>query len=114
MSCYTIFCFETLIPGSHVTVIQPTDIYMTCPFCCAAALRYASRIGPQVLTFFEQYFQIPFPLKKQDMAAVPDLSFGAMENWGLITYRYESSVLSRDRGTKCHCYGQEMMNERML
>ncbi len=50
--------------------------------------RYASRIGPQVLTFYEDYFQIPFPLPKQDMVALKDLSFGGMENWGMITYRY--------------------------
>jgi len=49
--------------------------------------RYASRIGPQVLKFFEDYFQIAFPLPKQDMLAIPDLSFSGMENWGMITYR---------------------------
>jgi hypothetical protein len=40
------------------------------------------------LTFYEDYFQIPFPLPKQDMVALKDLSFGGMENWGMITYRY--------------------------
>ena len=37
---------------------------------------YASIIGPQVLKFYEDYFQIPFPLPKQDMLALTDLSFG--------------------------------------
>ena len=40
-----------------------------------------------VLDHFEDYFQIKFPLPKIDMVALPDFSAGAMENWGLITYR---------------------------
>lgn len=56
--------------------------------------RYASRIGPQVLSFYEDYFQIAFPLPKQDMVALKDLSFGGMENWGMITYRYFAEVKS--------------------
>uniref|UniRef100_A0A6A7FVN9 Aminopeptidase N n=1 Tax=Hirondellea gigas TaxID=1518452 RepID=A0A6A7FVN9_9CRUS len=54
--------------------------------------QYAKSIGPDVLTWFEQYFDIPFPLPKQDMIAIPDFSAGAMENWGLITYR-ETALL---------------------
>ena len=48
---------------------------------------YSKKIGPAILTWFENYFDIPFPLPKQDMVAIPDFSAGAMENWGLITYR---------------------------
>ena len=50
-------------------------------------VEYARDIGPRILTFFETYFNIPFPLPKQDMIALPDFNAGAMENWGLITYR---------------------------
>ena len=48
---------------------------------------YAGQIGPRVLQYFENYFRVPFPLPKQDMIAIPDFGAGAMENWGLITYR---------------------------
>lgn len=48
---------------------------------------YALDIGPKCLRFYEQYFDVAFPLPKMDMMAVPDFSSGAMENWGLITYR---------------------------
>ncbi|KAK6025487.1 hypothetical protein OSTOST_08610 [Ostertagia ostertagi] len=49
--------------------------------------QYALDAGIRCLEFYEKFFDIEFPLRKQDMVAVPDFSFGAMENWGLITYR---------------------------
>jgi aminopeptidase N len=52
----------------------------------------ASEIGPKILEYFEKRFQTKFPLPKQDMIAIPDFLMGAMENWGLITYR-ESLLL---------------------
>ncbi|CAB3992820.1 glutamyl aminopeptidase-like isoform X1 [Paramuricea clavata] len=48
---------------------------------------YALKIGKNVTTFFEKYYGVLFPLPKQDMVAVPDFNSGAMENWGIITYR---------------------------
>ncbi|KAK3095167.1 hypothetical protein FSP39_010973 [Pinctada imbricata] len=54
--------------------------------------RYALSVGVEVLTYFEDYFNISFPLPKQDMIAIPDFAAGAMENWGLITYR-ETAML---------------------
>ncbi|CAG9535797.1 unnamed protein product [Cercopithifilaria johnstoni] len=48
---------------------------------------YALKAGISALEFYEDYYNISFPLKKQDMMALPDFAAGAMENWGLITYR---------------------------
>ncbi|CAG2104288.1 unnamed protein product, partial [Medioppia subpectinata] len=51
-------------------------------------LDYALDKTPAILKFYEsEYFQIPYPLPKLDNIAVPDFSAGAMENWGLVTYR---------------------------
>ncbi|TRY69463.1 hypothetical protein TCAL_04682 [Tigriopus californicus] len=56
---------------------------------------YARGIGARILQYFEHYFDIDFPLPKQDMIAIPDFSAGAMENWGLITYRETTLLYKR-------------------
>lgn len=53
---------------------------------------YAADVGPKVLQYYEDIFNIKFPLDKIDEIAIPDFSAGAMENWGLVTYR-ETALL---------------------
>ncbi|XP_020864713.2 endoplasmic reticulum aminopeptidase 1 [Phascolarctos cinereus] len=53
---------------------------------------YALDAAVTLLEFYEDYFNISYPLPKQDLAAIPDFESGAMENWGLTTYR-ESGLL---------------------
>lgn len=47
----------------------------------------ALNVGPKILQFLEEFFDLKFPLAKIDMVALPDFHAGAMENWGLITFR---------------------------
>jgi aminopeptidase N len=54
--------------------------------------RFALDLAAKVLDFDNDYFGIPYPLPKLDLVAVPDFAAGAMENWGLTTYR-ESMML---------------------
>ena len=56
-------------------------------------LDFALDIATHSIDFYDEYFGVPYPLPKSDHVALPDFSSGAMENWGLITYR-ESCLLA--------------------
>jgi aminopeptidase N len=57
------------------------------------SLSFALDIAVRTIDFFDEYFDTPYPLPKSDHVALPDFSSGAMENWGLITYR-ETALLA--------------------
>ncbi|KAJ3128832.1 Aminopeptidase 2 mitochondrial [Nowakowskiella sp. JEL0407] len=59
--------------------------------------KFALDVSIKTLEYFSEYFDIAYPLPKCDHIAIPDFSAGAMENWGLITYR--DSALLYDEGT---------------
>ncbi len=48
---------------------------------------FALDVAVKCLEFFNDYFAIDYPLEKCDFVALPDFASGAMENWGLITFR---------------------------
>jgi puromycin-sensitive aminopeptidase len=53
---------------------------------------FALKIATKTLPFYVDYFKIDYPLPKLDLIAIADFSAGAMENWGLVTYR-ETALL---------------------
>ncbi|KAI7255861.1 hypothetical protein KC335_g13611 [Hortaea werneckii] len=55
--------------------------------------RFSAELGARTLAFYEKEFASEFPLPKMDMVAIPDFSAGAMENWGLVTYRVVDVLL---------------------
>ena len=44
-------------------------------------------VGVFCLKWFEEYYGIPYPSDKVDLAGLPDFAAGAMENLGCITFR---------------------------
>ena len=49
--------------------------------------KFSVDLAARTLAFYEKQFDSQVPLPKMDMVAIPDFSAGAMENWGLVTYR---------------------------
>ncbi|TBR22344.1 MAG: M1 family peptidase, partial [Candidatus Nitrosotenuis sp.] len=49
--------------------------------------KFALDLCKKLVTSYENYFGIKYPLPKLDLIAVPDFASGAMENWGAITFR---------------------------
>ncbi|MBA0577264.1 hypothetical protein Golob_027799 [Gossypium lobatum] len=58
--------------------------------------KFALHVALKTLGFYKDYFQMPYSLPKLDMVAIPDFAFGAMENYGLVTYR-EKDLLFDDQ-----------------
>ncbi|KAL1837987.1 hypothetical protein VTJ49DRAFT_3155 [Mycothermus thermophilus] len=49
--------------------------------------RWALEHAPKIIDYFSEQFEIDYPLPKSDILAVHEFTHGAMENWGLVTYR---------------------------
>ncbi|MBQ7202140.1 M1 family metallopeptidase [Candidatus Saccharibacteria bacterium] len=59
---------------------------------------FANEIAAKSLEFYDDNFGTPYPLAKLDQVALPDFEAGAMENWGLVTYR-ESMLIAGKNAT---------------
>ncbi|KAG9508960.1 Aminopeptidase N [Fragariocoptes setiger] len=60
---------------------------------------YALKISTQILKRYEDFFGVEYPLAKMDMIALPEFNSGAMENWGLVTYRESSMLYDKRRSS---------------
>ncbi len=54
--------------------------------------KFALDVAIKSIEFFNEYFDIPYPLPTLDLIAIPDFESAAMENWGAVTFR-ESALL---------------------
>ncbi|KAH8676044.1 aminopeptidase 2 [Xylariales sp. PMI_506] len=64
----------------------PIRVYAP-PNCDIEHGHFSLELAARTLEYYEKIFGADFPLPKMDMVAIPDFAAGAMENWGLITYR---------------------------
>lgn len=63
------------------------------------SLDFSLDIAKRCIEFFEEFYQTPYPLAQSYQVACPDFSAGAMENWGLVTYREGYLVIDPNNTT---------------
>jgi len=59
-------------------------------------LKFPNDVAAKAIDLYDDLFDVPFPLPKLDQVALPDFEAGAMENWGLVTYR-EACLLADEK-----------------
>lgn len=60
---------------------------------------FGQEIAVASLKFFEDYYGIPYPGDKLDLVAIPDFASGAMENFGVVTFRETALLVDPRAGT---------------
>ncbi|KAJ1734465.1 hypothetical protein LPJ61_001064 [Coemansia biformis] len=79
--------------------------------------RFALNVAVQVLEYFADVFGIAYALPKLDQVAIGDFEAGAMENWGLVTYREvmllvdEANTSSRARQMVAYVVSHELAHK---
>jgi aminopeptidase N len=73
----------------YISGITKQNVLVRCitPPGLSAQGDFALRVAIRALEFYNDYFKIPFPLPKLDLLCITEFAAGAMENWGLVTYR---------------------------
>ena len=59
--------------------------------------RFALEHAHKTLDYFSDIFGIEYPLPKSDLLAVHEFAMGAMENWGLVTYRTTAVLFDEEK-----------------
>ncbi|XP_072314030.1 glutamyl aminopeptidase [Eucyclogobius newberryi] len=86
--CFAVHQFESVERTSASGIplkiwAQPSQLHTA---------EYAANTTKIIFDYFEEYFNMSYSISKLDKIAIPDFGTGAMENWGLITYR-ETNLL---------------------
>ncbi len=99
MSTYLLAFVVGKFQGKTVKNAHGTEITTYCSLAQDLdAVDFANEVAAKSLEFYDNNFGVKYPLKKLDQVALPDFEAGAMENWGLVTYR-ESMMLAGKNAT---------------
>uniref|UniRef100_A0ACD5ZVG0 Uncharacterized protein n=2 Tax=Avena sativa TaxID=4498 RepID=A0ACD5ZVG0_AVESA len=96
MSTYLVAIVVGLFDYIESSTLEGTKVRVYTQVGKTSQGKFALDGGVKSLDLYKDYFATPYPLPKLDMIAIPDFAAGAMENYGLVTYR-ESALLYDDQ-----------------
>jgi puromycin-sensitive aminopeptidase len=100
MSTYLVAYIVGELEATESLDVDGTPLRIIAPPGNGHLTSFALDMGAHCLRFFSSYYDIPYPGDKLDMVAIPDFSFGAMENLGCITYRETALLLDTEKATQ--------------
>ncbi|XP_058085543.1 aminopeptidase M1-like [Magnolia sinica] len=98
MSTYLVAVVVGLFDYIEDLTPKGTKVRVYCQIGKANQGKFALDVAVRTLDLYENYFSMPYSLPKLDMIAIPDFAAGAMENYGLVTYR-ETALLYDDKNS---------------
>lgn len=87
---------EDATPGFYS---KPVSVWGPPPLMQAGAGKYSPDITAKLLTALENYFDVEYTFPKMDKIGVPHFGGGAMENWGLNTYKLNRLLIEEGVAT---------------
>lgn len=96
MSTYLLCLVCGDITHSEIKQVKTSNDILINGYCIPRDIPYIGwsiEKTAEALDYFESWFAIKYPLDKLDIVSIPNFSSGAMENWGLITFREECVLL---------------------
>ncbi|XP_068650425.1 aminopeptidase M1 [Aristolochia californica] len=98
MSTYLVAVVIGLLDYVEAFTPEGTSVRVYCQVGKANLGKFALDVAVRTLDLYKVYFSLPYSLPKLDMVAIPDFALGAMENYGLVTYR-ETALLYDDQNS---------------
>merc|ERR1712076_322500 len=99
MSTYLVAFVVSDYTSLNATTKRGIKVKVWAPKDQITQARFAIYAAPMILDYYEKFFEVEFPLPKQDLIAIPDFAAGAMENWGLITYRLTALLFDEKKSS---------------
>jgi puromycin-sensitive aminopeptidase len=100
MSTYLVAFLVGQLEGTNPVMVGQTPVRIWTVPGKQHLASFGLDIAAYSLTFFSDYYGIPYPGDKLDLIAIPDFASGAMENLGAITFRETALLVDHARATR--------------